>query len=159
MHDFNYNVNVACDRVPSCLCAKRWSAVSRIWDRVHRKSVDTKQRLQQRGYFAIHIGGYNRSPYLTLINATVRRARTELLNRAHRVPRRSRNSSRLIARDFASPRARTRAVTAGHVTRSRIMRARPDVQSTRLPSSRRVLLRVTLSFTRDPKARLHSDVD
>lgn len=88
-----------------------------------------------------------------------RRVCTELLNRAHRVPRCSRNSSRLIARDFAAPRTRTRAVTAGHVTRSRIMRVRPDVRSTRLPSSRRVLLCVTLSFTGDPKARLYPDVD
>lgn len=88
-----------------------------------------------------------------------RRVRTELLNRAHRVPRRSRNSSRLIARDFVAPRARTRAVTVMHVTRSRMIRARPDVPSTRLPSSRRILLCVTLSFTKDPKARLHPDVD
>lgn len=80
-----------------------------------------------------------------------RRVCTELLNRAHRVPR----CSRLIARDFAAPRTRTRAVTAGHVTRSRIMRVRPDLQSTCLPSSRRVLLCVTLSFTEDPKTRLY----
>lgn len=55
-----------------------------------------------------------------------RRACTELLNRAHRILRRSCNSSRLIARDFATTRG-----YADFVTRSKIIRARPDVQSIR----------------------------